>query len=110
LPAVRQKLHLSACADFRSRLSEQQNGGQPNINRLCQPEFKECINALFFKAKDGTDMIMKVIEDMDGKMLKRELCSFNNYHDVRTCIDWDKGETHRDMKNKSGDWYRVDDQ
>jgi hypothetical protein len=95
--------------DRAIELSEQQNGGTPDISRLCQPEFKECINALAFKGKDGTDMIMKVTEDMNGKMLRRELCSFNSYGDIRTCVDWDKNESHRSMKNKNGDWYKVDD-
>ena len=96
--------------DSAMEVSKQQNGGSPNINRVCQPELKECINALSFKAKDGTDMIMKVTEDMDGKPLRREFCSFNTYRDVRTCVDWGTQETHRDMKNQSGDWYRVDNQ
>jgi hypothetical protein len=30
-------------------LSRQQNGGNPDINRVCQPELKECINGLFLK-------------------------------------------------------------
>jgi hypothetical protein len=55
-------------------------------------------------------MIMKVTEDMNGKMLIREICSFNKYHDVRSCADWDTGKSHQDMKNKSGEWYAVDDQ
>jgi len=96
--------------DRAIELSTQQHNGNPDVNRVCQPEFKECINGLSFKAKDGTDMIMKVTEDMNGKMLRREVCSFNSYGDVRTCVNWDTGEAHRDMKNKNGDWYSVDDQ
>jgi hypothetical protein len=96
--------------DKAIELSTKQHGGNPEIGRECQPEFKECINALSFKANDGTDMIMKVTKDMNGKMLIREICSFNKYRDVRSCADWDTGKTHRDMKNKSGEWYAVDDQ
>ena len=96
--------------DNAIELSTQQNGGRPDINRVCQPEFKECINGLSFTANDGTLMIMKVTEDTQGKMLRRELCSFNKYHDVRSCVDWDTGKTHQDMKNKNGEWYAVDDQ
>lgn len=91
-------------------LSTQQHGGAPDIHRICQPEFKECINGLAFKAPDGTNMIMKVTEDMNGKMQKREVCSFNEFGDVRICVNWDTGEKHRDMKNKNGDWYGIDDQ
>lgn len=88
-------------------LSKDQNGGVANFNRVCQPELKVCINALSFKLKDGTDMIMKVTEDMNGKMLGREICSFNSYRDVRSCANWDSGETHKDMKNKSGEWEQI---
>ena len=91
-------------------LSTQQHQGNPNFNRVCQPEFKECINGLFFKANDGTDMLMKVTEDLNGKRLKREICSFNTHGDIRSCVNWDTGEMHRDMKNKNGEWYKVDDQ
>jgi hypothetical protein len=91
-------------------LSIQQHGGKADIQRVCQPEFSVCINGLAFNAKDGTHMIMKVTEDMNGKMLKRELCSFNSYGDVRTCLNWDTREKHRDMRNKDGDWYKVDSQ
>lgn len=93
--------------DTAIALSAQQNGGKPNIQRGCQPELKVCINALLFKGKDGADMIMKRTEDMDGKTLKKEVCSFNAYGDVRSCLNWDTGETERDMKNESGDWYQV---
>ena len=52
-------------------------------------------------------MILKVTEDMNGKMLRREICSFNNYGDIRTCTDWETGAIHRDMQDKSGDWQKV---
>jgi hypothetical protein len=88
-------------------LSKDQNGGVAAFDRGCQPEFKVCINALSFKLKDGTNMIMKVTEDMNGKMLRREICTFNSYHDVRSCTNWDSGETHKDMKNTKGEWEQI---
>lgn len=96
--------------DRAIELSKQQHGGTPDFERVCQPELKECINGLTFTAPDGTDMIMKVTEDMDGKRLSREVCSFNTSGDVRTCVDWDTGEQRRDMKDKDGNWYDTDDQ
>jgi len=95
--------------DRAIELSTQQHGGNPDIQRGCQPELKACINALSFKMPDGTDMIMKVTEDMDGRMQKRELCSFNTQGDIRLCLNWDTGGKHRDMQNKNGDWYEIDD-
>jgi len=88
-------------------LSKKQNGGSPDFNRACQPELKSCVNGLSFTTKDGTYMIMKVTENLDGKMIRREICSFNLHHDVRSCLDWDKGSTHRDMKNSKGEWEKV---
>src|SRR6266478_1945543 len=29
--------------------------------------------------------------------------------DIRLCVDWDKHTMHRDMKNTSGEWYKVSD-
>jgi len=95
--------------DRAIKLSKREHGGTPAFERTCQPEFKECINGLSFTAPDGTYMIMKVTENLDGKILKREVCSFNKFGDVRTCVDWETGEQHRDMKDKHGNWYSVDD-
>jgi hypothetical protein len=88
-------------------LSKDQNGGVAAFNRVCQPELKVCVNGLSFVTKDGTKTILKVTEDMNGKMLRREICSFNSFGDIRSCTDWDNGEAHRDMKNKNGEWEKV---
>jgi hypothetical protein len=94
--------------DRALELSKNQNGGKADIGRVCQPELKVCVNALSFKANDGTDMLLKVTEDLDGKMVGREICSFNSFRDIRSCTDWDTGIAHRDMKNPNGDWLHVD--
>jgi hypothetical protein len=96
--------------DEAVELSKKQNGGTPDFKRVCQPELKVCINGVTFTTRDGTDMIMKVTENLDGKIVRREVCSFNSHGDVRSCLDWDKGSTHRDMKNKNGDWEKVSDE
>jgi hypothetical protein len=95
--------------DTALSLSKEQNGGKPDFQRVCQPELKSCVNGLAFKAKDGTDMIMKVTENLDGKIIRREICSFNQYGDIRSCLDWDAGTTHRDVKNSSGEWEKASD-
>ena len=97
----------SSILDRAIVLSKDQHGGVAAFDRGCQPEFKVCINALSFKLKDGTDMILKVTEDMNGKMVRREICSFNSFGDVRSCTNWDNGETHKDMKNKNGEWELI---
>jgi hypothetical protein len=95
--------------DKAVELSKKQNGGTADFNRVCQPELKTCNNGVSFTTKDGIYMIMKVTENLDGKIIRREVCSFNSHGDVRSCLDWDKGSTHRDMKNAKGEWERVSD-
>ena len=91
-------------------ISREQNGGQPQMGRQCQPKLKVCTTAIFFKGKDGKDVIVKVTEDINGKHLSHEICSFNDFKDVRTCVDWDDGSTHRDMQDANGDWQKVADE
>lgn len=87
--------------------SAQQNGGRPQYGRSCQPEFKICNTGLVFKSEKGLDIILKVTEDMNGKLVQREVCMFNAFGDVRDCVDWDTGAEHKDMKNDKGDWRQV---
>ncbi len=96
--------------DRAMELSRKEHGGQPSYDRICQPALKECITGVSFTAPDGTYMIMKVTENLNGKTLKREVCSFNRKNgDVRTCFDWDTGENRRDKKDRDGNWHRVAD-
>ena len=95
--------------DRAIELSKKEHDGTPDFERVCQAEFKECFNGLSFTAPDGTAMIMKVTENIDGKTIRREVCSFNKFGDVRTCVNWDTGEQRRDVKDKDGNWYNVDD-
>ncbi len=54
-------------------------------------------------------MIIKVTKDMKENIVSRESCTFNVTSDIRLCVDWDKQTMHRDMKNTSGEWYKVSD-
>lgn len=87
-------------------LSAQQNGGKPLLNRACQPELKLCNMAIFFKL-NGHDMMVRRSEDDTGKMVSRDLCDFNDFGDVRTCVDWDSGTKIREMKNSRGEWITI---
>jgi hypothetical protein len=84
--------------------------GKPRMGRQCQPELKTCTTAIFFTSNDGTAMLVKATEDMNGKHLFHEICSFNDFKDVRTCVDWESGSTHRDMQDSSGEWHKVADE
>jgi hypothetical protein len=88
-------------------LSKEQNGGSARFGRSCQPNLKVCTTAVLFRGKDGLDVMVKATEDMNGRPLQHELCTFNDFKDVRTCVDWESGASHRDMKDKSGEWQEV---
>jgi hypothetical protein len=38
------------------------------------------------------------------------MCEFNQFGDVRSCIDWDRGTTNRDMKDANGNWSKIAEQ
>ena len=58
---------------------------------------------------DGTDTVVLSRQNVDGKIIEREFCTFNNFGDIRSCLDWDTKATHRDMKDAKGEWTRVSD-
>ena len=62
---------------------------------------------LSYFLKDGRQGLAVVIQDMRGKTMRREVCEFNNANDVRSCVDWDSGAKHRDVKNTKGDWVQL---
>ena len=93
--------------DKVGKLSADQNDGKIASSRLCQPELKSCVLGLEYLLNDGRKGLAVVIQDMDGKMLRREVCEFNGSNDIRNCVDWDTGAKHRDSKNAKGDWVQV---
>jgi hypothetical protein len=89
--------------------SAKQNNGKANFQRSCQPEMKRCYMAIFYNDKNGMENMIRTAEDMSGKIVKRDVCEFNKFKDVRTCFDWDTGEQTRSMKDPKGDWIKVAD-
>ena len=89
-------------------LSSRQNGGSPRTLRSCQPEERTCSTGVMFKM-DGTDAVLLSRRNLAGKTIERELCTFNNFGDIRSCLDWDTNVTHRDMKDAKGVWTKVSD-
>jgi hypothetical protein len=88
-------------------LSARQNGGEARSGRVCQPELKLCNTAVFFRDKEGVEVMLRMSEDPNGKIVSRDVCEFNKFGDVRTCTDWDSGVSTREMKNKKGEWVEV---
>lgn len=89
--------------DIAFARSASQNGGKPQTVRTCQPETKQCHTAVMLKGSDGNFIMIRATEDLNGKMVSRDVCSFNSFMDVRTCRNWDTGESRKAMKNDRGD-------
>jgi hypothetical protein len=96
--------------DLTLKRSADQNNGTPRYTRGCQPELKTCYDAIMVVTNDGKVTAVKVVKDMNDKIISREICSFNDSGDIRKCFDWDDGSTHRDMKDSKGNWYKVADE
>ena len=87
--------------------SARQNNGTASFKRSCQPELKLCNMAIFYVDDKGVSSMVRLAEDLDGKMVKRDVCNFNQFGDIRTCLDWDTSVKTREMKNSTGEWYAV---
>jgi hypothetical protein len=96
--------------DLAIKRSAAQNNGTPKYARGCQPELKTCYDAIMVVSNDGKLTWVKVIRDMNDKIISREICSFHDSLDIRRCFVWDDGSTRRDMKDSKGDWYKVADE
>lgn len=94
--------------DRAIELSRQQHDGTPAVERTCQPERRECTKDVSFRAPDGVAMVMKLTQDYSGRTLHREVCTLNTSRDIRSCVDWDTGDKHRDLKDRNGGWRRVE--
>jgi hypothetical protein len=94
--------------DSAIAMSSSQNGGAPRTVRSCQPQAGVCATGILFKL-NGTDAILLSRQNIDGRIVEREICTFNSFGDMRSCVDWDTKATHRDMKDPSGEWSKVAD-
>jgi len=83
-----------------------QNGGKNPVIRLCEPEDRICTRAIIAKY-NGVDMSMHEIENLDGKLIGRLVCKFNEEGDIRSCVDFDRKTTTRSVKDVNGKWQPV---
>jgi hypothetical protein len=99
----------SEFVDAAVALSAAQNGGKPRTIRGCQPEIKLCFNVVSYLDKNGVETGVKVIKDMNDKIVMKEVCTFNSTKDIRRCFDWDSQAVHRDMQDTDGNWKKIAD-
>jgi hypothetical protein len=90
-------------------ISSRQHGGKPETARSCQPEAYVCTTAIVLNV-DGVDTAILARENAQGKIIEREICTFNDFSDIRTCMDFDSKLSHRDMKDSKGNWSKVADE
>jgi hypothetical protein len=90
-------------------ISSRQHGGKPKTTRSCQPEAQVCTTAIVLTV-NGVDTAILARENAQGKIIEREICTFNDFNDVRTCMDFDSKLSHRDMKDSKGNWSKVADE
>jgi hypothetical protein len=101
---------LSAWNEFidnAAKLSADQNGGAPALSRHCQAELDNCVLGLEYPLNDGRKGLAVVIQDVNGRTLRREACELNSASDMMECVDWESGTKHRDAKNDKGDWVQA---
>jgi hypothetical protein len=94
--------------DNALEISKRQNGGTAKTLRSCQPREGICNSGVLFKM-NGKDVTVLSRQNIDGKIIQREICTYNDFDDVRACMNWDTNEIHRDMKNSQGVWAKVAD-
>ena len=94
--------------DNALELSRRQNGGTAKTLRSCQPRERICNTGVLFKM-NGKDVAVLSRQNIDGKIIQREICTYNDFDDVRSCVNWETNETHRDMKDSQGVWAKIAD-
>jgi len=107
MPASRPR-SWATMTDNALELSRRQNGGTAKTLRSCQPHEGICNTGVLLKL-NGKDVAVLSRQNVDGKIIQREICTYNDFDDVRSCVNWDTNETHRDMKNSQGVWAKVAD-
>jgi hypothetical protein len=107
MPASRPR-SWATMTDNALEISKRQNGGTAKTLRSCQPREGVCNTGVLFKM-NGKDVAVLSRQNIDGKIIQREICTYNDFDDVRSCVNWDTNQTHRDMKNSQGVWARVAD-
>jgi hypothetical protein len=69
---------------------------------------KNFVTALYFNGSDGLERMLRATQNVNGKIMKRDVCTFNSFGDIRTCYNWDTNVTTKEMKNLKGEWYFVE--
>ncbi len=53
-------------------------------------------------------MMTRVAQNASGVIVKKDICSFNAFGDVRDCTDFDTSVSTKEMKDKNGTWVMIE--
>jgi len=82
--------------------------GKAKQDRVCSKTTKTCTLAIYYFDKAKKLTLAIDVYDLDDKLIKRQVCRFNDAKDVRTCVDWDTGTTTKEIFEKE-QWWIVED-
>jgi hypothetical protein len=68
--------------------------GQGHVREDCKLYTMRCSRSFVFVDADGVRTRVTTVEDLDGKIVQREVCKSGGPGGVRTCFDWDTLETY----------------
>jgi hypothetical protein len=77
------------------------------LHETCNLRSLLCSRSFYFAGKDDIPTQVTTVEDMSGKVVRREVCKFNMARTVRACFDWDTLEKSHSAKGKDGRWQWV---
>jgi hypothetical protein len=94
--------------DKAAAISTQQNNGKLDLRRTCQAELKVCTLAIWYRNNDGKAEMVRSTQDPDERVLERDICSFNEFMDVRTCVNFDTHVVTKQMLDANKSWTIIE--
>jgi hypothetical protein len=79
--------------------------GKAKQDRACSKDTKNCTLAIYFVDPKDKRLTLPIdVYDLDGNLIQRQVCKFNEELDVRTCIDWDTAKTTKEVLEDKNWW------
>lgn len=83
--------------------------GKAKQDRACSKDTKNCTLAIYFVDPKDKRLTLPIdVYDLDGKLIQRQLCKFNEELDIRTCMDWDTAKTTKEVL-ENNNWWIVEE-
>ena len=89
-------------------ISTKQNNGKVDFRRVCQAELKMCTLAVWYKDAAGNAEMVRVTQNSDEKVMQKDICSFNGFGDIRTCVNFDTHVKTKEMYDANKSWTVIE--